>query len=97
MVEEEDFELTMKVIVVGNGRVGKSSLITRFVKGTFSEEYKKTLGVAFLEKTSFLKSLGSVYFSFHNLSMLFFRQGSEIPDLGHCRTGGIRRIDSGIL
>lgn len=62
MVEEEDFELTMKVIVVGNGRVGKSSLITRFVKGTFTEEYKKTLGVAFLEKTSFIKAIGKTFF-----------------------------------
>lgn len=59
MVEEEDFEFMMKVIVVGNGRVGKSSLIMRFVKGTFSDEYKKTLGVAFLEKTCFIKSVGS--------------------------------------
>ena len=66
-MEEEDFEYSMKIIVVGNGRVGKSSLITRFVKGTFTEEYKKTLGVAFLEKQTFIKSIGifeiSVFFT----------------------------------
>ena len=62
MVEEEDFEYSMKIIVVGNGRVGKSSLITRFVKGTFTEDYKKTLGVAFLEKQCFIKSIGDYFF-----------------------------------
>lgn len=48
----------MKIIVVGNGRIGKTSMITRFVKGTYSDEYKKTLGVAFLEKRYYVNSAG---------------------------------------
>lgn len=40
----------MKVIVVGNGQVGKTSMITRFAKGVFTDSYKKTLAVDFLEK-----------------------------------------------
>jgi Ras-related protein Rab-23 len=44
----EDLEVTMKVIVVGDGRVGKTSLITSFAKGAFITDYKKTLGVDFL-------------------------------------------------
>lgn len=40
----------MKIIVVGNGQVGKTSLITRFVKDKFSMDYKKTLGVDYLQK-----------------------------------------------
>lgn len=73
-MEEEDLEYCMKVIVVGNGRVGKSSLITRFVKGTFSEDYKKTLGVAFLEKQCFVKSIGNIshFFLFVFLFFLYF-------------------------
>ncbi|RWS03992.1 Peptidyl-prolyl cis-trans isomerase-like 2 [Dinothrombium tinctorium] len=39
------------VVIVGNGVVGKSSLIQRFCKGVFTSEYKKTIGVDFLEKT----------------------------------------------
>ena len=47
---EDDFENIMKVVVVGDGGVGKSSLIQRFCKGTFTGSYKKTIGVDFLEK-----------------------------------------------
>ncbi|KAI6659299.1 Ras-related protein Rab-23 [Oopsacas minuta] len=47
---EEDFELALKVIIVGNGNVGKSSMIQRFCKGVYTSEYKKTIGVDFLEK-----------------------------------------------
>lgn len=40
--------ISLKIIVVGNGTVGKSSLSQRFAKGNFTSEYKKTLGVDFL-------------------------------------------------
>lgn len=47
---EEDIEISIKVVVVGNGAVGKSSMIQRYCKGVFTREYKKTIGVDFLEK-----------------------------------------------
>ena len=47
----EDLDMMMKVIVVGDGQVGKTCLITRFVKNNFLTEYKKTLGVDYLQKT----------------------------------------------
>lgn len=47
---EEDLEVAIKVVVVGNGGVGKSSMIQRFCKGVFTKDYKKTIGVDFLEK-----------------------------------------------
>ncbi|KAF6255346.1 small rab-related GTPase [Scenedesmus sp. NREL 46B-D3] len=46
----EDFEREIKVVVVGNGGVGKTSMIKRFCKGIFTDDYKKTIGVDFLEK-----------------------------------------------
>ena len=55
---EQDVDITLKVIVVGNGQVGKTSMITRFAKGIFTNEYKKTIGVDFLEKRTFLKDIG---------------------------------------
>lgn len=36
---------TIKVIVVGNGGVGKSSMTARYCKGFFTDTYKKTIGV----------------------------------------------------
>uniref|UniRef100_A0A3B3U8P2 Ras-related protein Rab-23 n=1 Tax=Poecilia latipinna TaxID=48699 RepID=A0A3B3U8P2_9TELE len=47
---EEDMEVAIKVVVVGNGAVGKSSMIQRFCKGIFTKDYKKTIGVDFLER-----------------------------------------------
>ena len=49
-MREEDIEISVKVVVVGNGAVGKSSMIQRYCKGVFTKEYKKTIGVDFLEK-----------------------------------------------
>ena len=47
---EQDVDTALKVIVVGNEQVGKTSMITRFAKGVFTDSYKKTLAVDFLEK-----------------------------------------------
>ena len=49
-MQEEDLEVAIKVVVVGNGVVGKSSLIQRYCRGKFTSEYKKTIGVDFLER-----------------------------------------------
>ena len=39
------------MIIIGNGGVGKSSMMRSFCKnGEFTGEYKKTIGVDFLEK-----------------------------------------------
>ncbi len=40
----------LQVVIVGNGAVGKSSMIQRYCKGIFTRNYKKTIGVDFLEK-----------------------------------------------
>eukprot|EP00753_Platysulcus_tardus_P016378 PLAT5652.1.p1 GENE.PLAT5652.1~~PLAT5652.1.p1 ORF type:complete len:299 (-),score=128.54 PLAT5652.1:109-978(-) len=50
-MEVGDFDTTIKVIVVGNGQVGKTSLVTRFAKGTYDTGYKQTIGVDFCERT----------------------------------------------
>jgi len=49
-LDEEDYEIAIKVVIVGNGAVGKSSMIQRYCKGIFTKDYKKTIGVDFLEK-----------------------------------------------
>jgi Ras-related protein Rab-23 len=57
-MQEEDFERELKVLVLGNGAVGKTSIIRRFCKGSFSDESKKTIGVDFLERSMSVDSLG---------------------------------------
>ncbi|XP_076317644.1 ras-related protein Rab-23-like isoform X1 [Tachypleus tridentatus] len=49
-MKEIDFETAIKVVIVGNGAVGKSSMIQKYCKGVFTSEYKKTIGVDFLER-----------------------------------------------
>ncbi len=43
-------EYKSKVSLIGNERVGKTSLILRYIKDTFTEEYMTTLGADFVEK-----------------------------------------------
>jgi Ras-related protein Rab-23 len=50
-------ETEIKVIIVGNGMIGKTTLMDRFVTGRFSSEYRKTLGVDFIEKRQFVPAI----------------------------------------
>jgi Ras-related protein Rab-23 len=49
-MQVSSFETEIKVIIVGNGRVGKTSLMNRFVQDAFTFAYTKTIGVEYLEK-----------------------------------------------
>ncbi|CAG9127339.1 unnamed protein product [Plutella xylostella] len=49
-MREEELEVALKVVIVGDGGVGKSSMIQRYCRGTFTRDYKKTIGVDFLER-----------------------------------------------
>mmetsp|Transcript_58923 Transcript_58923/g.68137 ORF Transcript_58923/g.68137 Transcript_58923/m.68137 type:complete len:271 (-) Transcript_58923:474-1286(-) len=53
----ENVEDSIKVIVVGDGNVGKTSMLRRFVRGEFVDQYKKTIGAEFLEKEVFVRDL----------------------------------------
>lgn len=43
--------LVVKVGMVGDAQIGKTSLMVKYVEGTFDEDYIQTLGVNFMEKT----------------------------------------------
>ncbi|MFX0096959.1 MAG: Rab family GTPase [Candidatus Hodarchaeota archaeon] len=43
-------QYVFKVVVVGDEKVGKTSLIVRFTEKRFSEEYKPTIGIDFAGK-----------------------------------------------
>ncbi|XP_063933193.1 ras-related protein Rab-5B-like isoform X4 [Zophobas morio] len=42
---------TFKLVLLGESAVGKSSLVSRFVKGDFNEYQESTIGAAFLTQT----------------------------------------------
>ena len=48
--EEEPDNLQYKLVVVGNGTVGKTSIIMRFCEDQFGRSYKQTIGVDFYMK-----------------------------------------------
>jgi small GTP-binding protein len=50
-MQELDMDISLKVIVVGNGCCGKSSLLQRFTKGSMPVTHRKTVGTEFMEKT----------------------------------------------
>ena len=41
---------TCKLVLLGNGSVGKTSIIARFVSDGFARVYKQTVGLDFFEK-----------------------------------------------
>jgi Ras-related protein Rab-6A len=46
--------LKFKLVMLGEGNSGKTSLITHFMYGCFDANYMATIGVDFLSKTMFL-------------------------------------------
>jgi len=51
--ERKDF--VFKITVIGDGGVGKTSLIKKYTKGSFKKEYIKTLGAQFSKYDSFMR------------------------------------------
>ncbi|MHA1821334.1 MAG: Rab family GTPase [Promethearchaeota archaeon] len=45
--KEYRHDFIFKIVVIGDGAVGKTSLIKRYTHGSFNEEYIKTLGAQF--------------------------------------------------
>ncbi|KAH0788392.1 ras-related protein RIC2-like [Histomonas meleagridis] len=50
-IEEEDPDFLLKIILIGDSGVGKTNLLSQFVRHQFSEENKTTIGVEFTTKT----------------------------------------------
>ena len=54
---EDGYQREVKVVMVGETGVGKSSLTLRFVSNNFKEHSQATIGASFLSKTIFAKEL----------------------------------------
>uniref|UniRef100_A0A8C6UXH8 Ras-related protein Rab-7b n=1 Tax=Neogobius melanostomus TaxID=47308 RepID=A0A8C6UXH8_9GOBI len=51
MSEGKDVAVTLKLIIIGNSGVGKSSFMNRYVNHRFTNMYRATVGTDFLSKT----------------------------------------------
>jgi GTP-binding protein of the ras superfamily involved in termination of M-phase len=49
-------KVVVKVGMVGDAQIGKTSLMVKYVEGNFNEDYIQTLGVNFMEKTIALRN-----------------------------------------
>ena len=48
---EEEYDYLFKVVLIGDSGVGKSNLLSRFTRNTFSLDSKSTIGVEFATRT----------------------------------------------
>jgi len=48
-------KVIVKIGMVGDSGIGKTSLMVKYVEGAFNEDYIQTLGVNFMEKTISLR------------------------------------------
>lgn len=71
-----------QVVIVGNGGVGKSSMIQRYCKGIYTKDYKKTIGVDFLER-----QIEYVFFSSKSQLKIFIND--ELLSMWQCDIWGI--------
>lgn len=51
---EEDFDFLFKVVIIGDSGVGKTNLLSQFIKKEFLDDNKPTIGVEFSTKTILL-------------------------------------------
>ena len=47
---EEEYEMMVKVILIGDSAVGKTNIMSQYLKGEFHENSKATVGVEFGSK-----------------------------------------------
>ena len=46
--------INKQILLIGNEKVGKSALITKFIKGKFRKQYRPTYDLEFFNKPNYL-------------------------------------------
>ena len=59
MSETAEMNWVFKILLLGDSSVGKTSLIMKYVKGKFKEDYKATLGVNIISKVIKVKQINA--------------------------------------
>ena len=97
--QEDDVQsYQYKIILLGDGAVGKTSIATRFSEEKFSQNYKQTVGVDFFMKRINIPRKQLVFAKVPphttNLTLIcmirFFSQSpNSLPNMGHWWTGNV--------
>jgi small GTP-binding protein len=77
-----------KITVIGDGMVGKTSLIKKFTKGTFGQDYVKTIGAQF---SVFDKEIND-----HKIRLLFWDIAGQI-EFNFVRTSFFNKSQAAII
>ena len=97
-IKKEEKKLEVKIVLLGEAAVGKSSLINRYCKNTFSESYKITIGGAYLKHELKLKDGKTIIFHFwdtggqerfRSMASLYYKDASAAIlcyDIGNLET-----------
>ena len=60
IADEESYDYLYKIIIIGDATVGKTHLVSRYVKGTLPKNPRATIGVEFATRTVPLPNGGTV-------------------------------------
>jgi len=60
-INSNNNNVVVKVGMVGDSQIGKTSLMVKYVEGSFDEDYIQTLGVNFMEKTIMIRNTGITF------------------------------------
>jgi small GTP-binding protein len=100
---EQDESLSVKIVLLGDSGVGKSSLVLRYVRGTFHPFQEPTIGAAFVSATEVVEGEDrrvtmKVWDTagqerYHSLTPLYFR-GAHVALLAFdvCRTHSFQAL-----
>jgi small GTP-binding protein len=97
-IKKEEKKLEVKIVLLGEAAVGKSSLINRYCKNTYSDSYKITIGGAYLKQELKLKDGKTIIFHFwdtggqerfRSMASLYYKDASAAIlcyDIGNVET-----------
>ena len=71
-MEDHEYDMLFKIVLVGDSGVGKSNLLSRFTRNYFELESKPTIGVEFASKTLKIGTNG-LLINYSDISNIMFQ------------------------
>ena len=91
-MEDEGEYNEVKIVIIGNSGVGKTSMINRYLKKTFDENSSTTIGAMYMNK---VEEVGDTTYKMQVSSPTLINSNS--PDLGYRRTGTVQNHRPSLL